>query len=152
MLRSRSQVQFPGLLVRPVSVAIPAGGNQTVLNFSASLVADEDDVDSETHRTRHQVLEEIVSADLSLSSSRLPLPVRVSGEGTSRFDPVNRLQSTGGFLRWHFSYDNDASILENLKRLASVWVRSELGGARFLLWSECGDVTPMFRWRLLMRR
>lgn len=51
MLRSRSQVQSPGLLVRPVSVAIPAGGNQTVLNFSAGLVADEDDVDSETHRT-----------------------------------------------------------------------------------------------------
>lgn len=56
-------------MVRLVSVAVPADGNQAVLNASAGLVGNEDnDFDYETHRNRHQVLEEVVSVNLSSSS------------------------------------------------------------------------------------
>ena len=39
-LRSRSQTQSPGLLARPVLVAVPAGGVQRVPNASTGSVSD----------------------------------------------------------------------------------------------------------------
>lgn len=50
-LRTRSQPQSPGLLARPVSIAVPATGKQAILIVSAGSVGNrgEDDVDSGTH-------------------------------------------------------------------------------------------------------
>ena len=48
-LRSRSQAQSPGLLARPVSIAVPVGGVRRAPNTSAGSIGDralDDDVDS----------------------------------------------------------------------------------------------------------
>ena len=54
-LRSRSQAQSPGLLARPVSIAIPVGGARRAPDSSVGSAGDRalnDDVDSSTHRRR----------------------------------------------------------------------------------------------------
>ncbi|XP_048620156.1 uncharacterized protein LOC125590583 [Brassica napus] len=79
VLRSRSHVQSPGLLARPVSIVIPAGGTRKASDNSASSAGDRalnDEVDSLTHRRRHRVLEEISTVTSGSSSSGLPPPLR----------------------------------------------------------------------------
>ncbi|KAH0892804.1 LOW QUALITY PROTEIN: hypothetical protein HID58_055233 [Brassica napus] len=64
VLRPRSQAQSPGLLARPVSVAIPSGGAREAPDTSASSAGDRalnDEIDSSSHRSRRRVLEEINS-------------------------------------------------------------------------------------------
>ncbi|KAH0936485.1 hypothetical protein HID58_013602 [Brassica napus] len=63
-LRSRLQAQSPGLLARPVSIAVPVGGVRKAMNASTGSVGDralDADVDSSTHRHRRRALEEINS-------------------------------------------------------------------------------------------
>ncbi|KAF3526939.1 hypothetical protein F2Q69_00049194 [Brassica cretica] len=130
VLRSRSQALFPGLLARPVSIAIPAGGTCKASDNSASSAGDRalnDEVDSLTHRRRRRVMEEINTVTSGSSSSRLPPPLRVSGEGTSRINSGARLSSVPEASSWVFSYDNEISILENPDSLAAIWrkIRAE---------------------------
>lgn len=47
--------------------------------------------------------------------------MRVPSEGTSQFDPVSRPSVSQEASSSAFSYDNDAPILKNLERLASIW-------------------------------
>ncbi|XP_022564366.1 uncharacterized protein LOC111208965 [Brassica napus] len=124
VLRSRSQAQSPGLLSRPVSIAIPNGGTRKASDNSASSAGDQalnDEVDSLTHRRRRWVLEEINTVTLGSSSSGLPPPLRVSGEGTSRINSSARLSSVPEASSWAFSYDNEILILENPDSLATIW-------------------------------
>ncbi|KAF2606566.1 hypothetical protein F2Q68_00044977 [Brassica cretica] len=130
VLRSRSQAPFPGLLARPVSIAIPAGGTRKASDNSASSAGDRalnDVVDSLTHRRRRRVMEEINTVTSGSSSSRLPPPLRVSGEGTSRINSGARLSSVPKASSWAFSYDNEIPILENPDSLAAIWhkIRAE---------------------------
>jgi len=130
VLRSRSQAQSPGLLARPVSVAIPAGGTRKASDNSASSAGDRvlnDEVDSLTHRRRRRVLEEINTVTSGSSSSGLPPLLRVSGECTSRINPGLRLSNVPEASSWAFSYDNEIPILENPDSLAAIWrkIRAE---------------------------
>ncbi|KAF2550716.1 hypothetical protein F2Q68_00036059 [Brassica cretica] len=96
VLRSRSHAQSPGLLARPVSIAIPAGWTRKASDNSVSSAGDRaltNEVDSLTHRRRRRVLEEISTVTSGSSSSGLPPPLRVSGEGTSRINPGVHLSS-----------------------------------------------------------
>lgn len=152
VLRSRSQVQSPGLMDKPVSIAVPADKNRTTPNASAGLVRDQPrcyDVDSSTHRVRRRVLEDVVSTNLDSSISGYSSQVRVQGEGTYQVDPISRPPDVGEPSSMAFSYDNEASILEDPERLASIW-QSGPGGANSLLWSKCGNATPTFKWQLRM--
>ncbi|WZZ60028.1 hypothetical protein YC2023_060135 [Brassica napus] len=120
-----SEAQSPGLLARPVSIAILAGGTRKASDNSASSAGDRvlnDEVDSLTHRRRRRVLEEINTVTSGSSSSGLPPPLRVSGEGTSRINPGVRLSSVPEASSWAFSYDNEIPILENLDSLAAMWL------------------------------
>ncbi|KAH0903197.1 hypothetical protein HID58_042700 [Brassica napus] len=86
-LRSRSQAQSPGLLARPVSIAISVGGAQRVPNTSIGFVCDralDNDFDSSTHRRRRRALEEINSVSSNFPSSGLPPLLRASGEVTEK--------------------------------------------------------------------
>ncbi|WZZ77933.1 hypothetical protein YC2023_098505 [Brassica napus] len=124
VLRSRSQAQSPGLLARSVSIAIRAGGTRKASDNSASSAGDRalnDEVDSLTHRRQCRVLEEINTVTLGSSSSGLPPPLRVSGEGTSRINSGGRLSSVPEASSWAFSYDNEIHILENPDSLAAIW-------------------------------
>lgn len=124
VLRSRSQVQSPGLMDKPVSIAVPADKNRTTPNASAGLVRDQPrcyDVDSSTHRVRRRVLEDVVSTNLDSSISGYSSHVRVQGEGTYQVDPISRPPDVGEPSSMAFSYDNEASILEDPERLASIW-------------------------------
>ncbi|XP_048619866.1 uncharacterized protein LOC106354951 [Brassica napus] len=130
VLRSRLQAQSPGLLARPVSIAIPAGGTRKALDNSASSAGDRalnDEVDSLTHRRRRRVLEEINTVTSGSSSSGLPPLLRVSGECTSRINPGLRLSNVPEASSWAFSYDNEILILENPDSLAAIWrkIRAE---------------------------
>ncbi|KAF2574904.1 hypothetical protein F2Q70_00004566 [Brassica cretica] len=95
-IRSRSQAQSPGLLARPVSIAIPMGG------------------------ARSRALEEINFVS-SNSPSGPPPPLRASGEGTSQVDPSAHLPDVQETSSWRFSYDNEVPILENPERFALIW-------------------------------
>ncbi|KAF3500918.1 hypothetical protein F2Q69_00042491 [Brassica cretica] len=78
VLRSRSQAQSPGLLARPVLIAVPAGGNRMASDNSAISAGDRalnDEVDSLTHRRRRRVLEEINTVTSGFSSLGLPPPL-----------------------------------------------------------------------------
>ncbi|KAG2252128.1 hypothetical protein Bca52824_082264 [Brassica carinata] len=117
-------------LLRPVSIAIPAGGTCKASDNSASSAGDRtlnDEVDSLTHRRRRRVMEEINTVTSGSSSSRLPPPLRVSGEGTSRINSGARLSSVPEASSWVFSYDNEIPILENPDSLAAIWrkIRAE---------------------------
>ncbi|KAF2553773.1 hypothetical protein F2Q68_00035311 [Brassica cretica] len=62
VLRPRSQAQSPGLLARPVSVAIPSGGARKAPDTSASSAGDRalnDEIDSLSRQSRRRVLEEL---------------------------------------------------------------------------------------------
>ncbi|KAF3610383.1 hypothetical protein DY000_02049522 [Brassica cretica] len=124
VLRSRLQAQSPGLLARPVSIAIPAGGTLKAPDNSASSSGDRafnDEVDSLTHRRRPRVLEEINSVTSGSSSPIISLPLRVSGEATSQVNPGVRLSSVPEASSWSFSYDNEIPILENPDSLPAIW-------------------------------
>ncbi|KAF2588794.1 hypothetical protein F2Q70_00039226 [Brassica cretica] len=85
--RNKNQDQSPGLMSMPVSITIPADGAQKTPNTSAGSVGDRplnDDIDSSTHRCRRRALEDINSVNSNSSSWGLPLPLRVSGKGTSQ--------------------------------------------------------------------
>ncbi|XP_048615736.1 uncharacterized protein LOC125588441 [Brassica napus] len=130
VLRSRSQAPFPGLLARPVSIPIPAGGTRKASDNSASSAGDRalnDVVDSLTHQRRRWVMEEINIVTSGSSSSKLPPPLRVSGEGTSRINSGARLSSVPKASSWAFSCDNEIPILENPDSLAAIWhkIRAE---------------------------
>ncbi|KAF3539404.1 hypothetical protein F2Q69_00020373 [Brassica cretica] len=100
-LRSRSQTQSPGLLVRPVSIAVPVGGAQRAPNTSFGYVSDrslDDEIDSPTHQRRRRALEEINSVDPSAC--------------------LSDVQETSS---WRFSYDDEVPILKNPEGVASIW-------------------------------
>ncbi|KAH0862628.1 hypothetical protein HID58_079839, partial [Brassica napus] len=60
----------------------------------------DDDVDSSTHRRRRRAIENINSVISNSPNSGLPLPLRASGEGTSRVDPSAHLPEASS---WRFS-------------------------------------------------
>ncbi|KAF2544859.1 hypothetical protein F2Q70_00022080 [Brassica cretica] len=125
-----SEAQSPGLLARPVPIAIPAGKTRKASDNSASSAGDRvlnDEVDSLTHRRRRWVLEEINTVTSGSSSSGLPPPLCVSGEGTLRINHGVRLSSVPEASSWVFSYDHEIPILENLDSLAAMWrkIRAE---------------------------
>ncbi|KAF3591442.1 hypothetical protein DY000_02023633 [Brassica cretica] len=77
VLRPRSHAQSPGLLARPVSVAIPSGGAREAPDTSASSAGDRalnDEIDSSSHQSRRRVLEEINSVTSGSSSPRISPP------------------------------------------------------------------------------
>ncbi|KAH0873939.1 hypothetical protein HID58_071301 [Brassica napus] len=124
VLRSRSQAPFPGLLARPVSIPIPAGGTRKASDNSASSAGDRalnDVVDSLTHQRRRWVMEEINIVTSGSSSSKLPPPLRVSGEGTSRINSGARLSSLRGELEVAREVERqcEAEIEESKKKLAA---------------------------------
>ncbi|KAF2572418.1 hypothetical protein F2Q70_00003167 [Brassica cretica] len=83
VLRSRSQALSPGLLARPMLIAVPAGGNRMASDNSAISAGDRalnDEVDSLTHRRRRRVLEEINTVTSGSSSSGLPPPLLFLGK------------------------------------------------------------------------
>ncbi|KAH0879280.1 hypothetical protein HID58_066674 [Brassica napus] len=113
-----SEAQSPGLLARPVSIAILAGGTRKASDNSASSAGDRvlnDEVDSLTHRRRRRVLEEINTVTSGSSSSGLPPPLRVSGEGTSRINPGVRLSSVAREVE----RQREAEIEESKRKLAA---------------------------------
>lgn len=70
VLRSRSQAQSPGLVVRPVVIAVLVDGARTTPNNSTGSVGDrprDDDVNSSIHQNRRRVLEDINYVDPSSS-------------------------------------------------------------------------------------
>ncbi|KAG2266378.1 hypothetical protein Bca52824_073457 [Brassica carinata] len=116
--------ESPGLMVRPVSIAVPVGGARKTPNTSASSVGDRalnDDIDSSTHRCRRRALEDINSVILNSPSLGLPPPLRASGEGTSQADPSAHLPNVQETSSWRLPYDNEVPILENPERLALIW-------------------------------
>ncbi|KAF3583268.1 hypothetical protein F2Q69_00028393 [Brassica cretica] len=130
VLRPRSQAQSPGVLARPVSVAIPSGRAREAPDTSASSARDRalnDEIDLSSHRSRRRVLEEINSVTLGSSSPRLSPPLRASGEGTSRVNPGVLPSSVPKACSWSFAYDSEIPILENPGSLAAIWckVRAE---------------------------
>ncbi|KAF3539820.1 hypothetical protein F2Q69_00022333 [Brassica cretica] len=126
----RSQVQSSGLLARSVSVAIPSCGALEAPDTSVSFAGDRalnDEIDSSSHRSRRQVLEEINSVTSGSSGPRLSPPLRASGEGTSRVNPGVLPLSVPEAFSWSFAYDSEIPILENPDSLAAIWckVRAE---------------------------
>ncbi|KAH0883799.1 LOW QUALITY PROTEIN: hypothetical protein HID58_059895, partial [Brassica napus] len=114
-LRSRSQAQSPGLLARPVSVDVPAGGVQRASNASSGSVGDlalTDEIDSPTHRRRYRAREEINCVSSNSPSSELPPLLRVFDEGTSQADPSARISDVQGTFSWRFSYDDEVEGLK----------------------------------------
>ncbi|KAF3513823.1 hypothetical protein F2Q69_00005377 [Brassica cretica] len=127
VLRPRSQAQSPGLLARPVSVAIPSGGAREAPDTSASSAGDRalnDEIDSSSHRSRRWVLEEINSVTSGLSSPRLSPLLRASGEGTSWVNPGVLPSSVPEAFLWSFAYDSEIPILENPDSLAAIWCKA----------------------------
>ncbi|KAF3500256.1 hypothetical protein F2Q69_00044774 [Brassica cretica] len=123
VLRPRSQAQSPGLPERPVSVAIPSGGARKAPDTSASSAGDRalnDEVDSLSRQSRRRVLEEINSVTSGSSNPRLSLPLRASGEGTSRVNPGVLPSSVSKAFSWSFAYDSEIPILENPESLATL--------------------------------
>ncbi|XP_009115868.1 uncharacterized protein LOC103841107 [Brassica rapa] len=125
-LRSRLQAQSPGLLARHVSIAVPVGGVRKATNASTGSVGDralDADVDSSTHRHRHQrrALEEINYVSFNSPCSGLPPPLRASAEGTSQVDPSAHLPDVQDTTSWRFLYNNKVPILENPESLALIW-------------------------------
>ncbi|KAF2620288.1 hypothetical protein F2Q68_00040949 [Brassica cretica] len=85
--------QSPGLLARPVSVAIPSGGAREAPDTSASSAGDRalnDEIDSSSHRSRLRVLEEINSVTPGPSSPRLSPLLRASGEEDEENEEENK--------------------------------------------------------------
>ena len=73
-----------------MSIAIPSGGARKALDTSVSSAGDQvlnDEIDSSSRQSRRRVLEEINYVTSGSSSLRLSLPLRASGEGTSRVNP-----------------------------------------------------------------
>ena len=131
VLRPRSHAQSPHLLSRPVSVAIPSGGAREPPDTSASSAGDRalnGEMDSSPHRSRHRVLEEINSVTSESSSPRLSLPLRASGEGTSRVNPGVLPSSVAEAFLWSFAYDSEIPILENPESLAAIWCKIRAEG------------------------
>ncbi|KAL0863315.1 hypothetical protein Bca101_042433 [Brassica carinata] len=108
-LRSRSQVQTRVVPVTPVSIAVPAADRQEALNPSVGGRDLEDDVDSSTHRNRHEILGEI-----GLGSSSLGIPPHDPGADPSKAYPAPLSPLA-------FFHAEDMSILEDPERLALVW-------------------------------
>ncbi|KAF3493191.1 hypothetical protein DY000_02053569 [Brassica cretica] len=79
----------------PVSIAVPAGEGQRTSNVLGGF-----------------------TVILNSPNSGLPLPLRASGEGTSRVDPSAHLPEASS---WRFSYDNEVPILENPEHLTLIW-------------------------------
>ncbi|KAJ4901840.1 Uncharacterized protein Rs2_15791 [Raphanus sativus] len=77
------------LLATPVSVAIPVHEDQSASHVPVESDAGGDRVDSRARQTVGQGLNEVVSADLSSSSSMPPPVTRAPGEGTSHFFPTD---------------------------------------------------------------
>ncbi|KAF2614065.1 hypothetical protein F2Q70_00011982 [Brassica cretica] len=129
--RSRPHAQSLGLMVRPISIVVPADGARVTPNISAGLIGDRsrgDDVDSPIHRRKRQILEDINSVGSNSSSSGLPPSVRVPGEGTSQVDPSARFPNVPEVSALAFSYDNDVLILEDPECLASIWRKIRTSG------------------------
>ena len=134
-LRSRSRTQSPGLLARPVLVAVPAGGVQRVPNASTGSVSDRalnNEVALPIHQHRRRAHEEINSASSNSPSSALPPPLRALGEGNLRADPSAHIPDAQETSLWRFSYDDELPILENPEGLALIWRKIREKGASFL--------------------
>ncbi|KAF3608670.1 hypothetical protein DY000_02048801 [Brassica cretica] len=74
VLRSRSQAQSPGLVVRPVVIAVPVDGARTTPNNSTGSVGDrprDDDVDSSIHQNRRRVAMEASNEYVALMEKQL---------------------------------------------------------------------------------
>lgn len=124
ILRSRSQAQSPGLMARPVSIAVSAGGARKTPNTSAGSVGDRpfnEDIDSSTHLCQRRALEDINYVSSNSPSSGLPPPLRASSEGTSQVDPSTHISDIQETFSWRFLFDNEIPILENHERLTLVW-------------------------------
>lgn len=116
-------------MVDPLSIAIPAIGDQVGAEASAGSIRDRPrrtKVDLSVHRGRHQVFERVVSASLSSSVPGIPSQRRVSGEGTSRMGPAQAALEVEGKSTLAFFYDKEVLILEDPKRLASIWRKLRL--------------------------
>ncbi|KAG2275880.1 hypothetical protein Bca52824_058435 [Brassica carinata] len=134
VLRSRPQAQSPGLLARPVLIAVPAGGNRMASDNSAISAGDRalnDEVDSLTHRRRRRVLEEINTVISGSSSSGLPPPLLFLVK-VLRINSVPALRACEA-SSWAFSYDNEIPILRILIPSLRSGVRSERKDASSLL-------------------
>ncbi|KAH0868596.1 hypothetical protein HID58_075618 [Brassica napus] len=131
LYRGRMHAQSPGLLARPVSVAIPSGGAREAPYTSVSSAGDRainDEIDSSSHRSRRRVLEEINSVTSGSSSPRISPPLRASGEGTLRFNPGVLPLSVPEAFSWSFAYDSEVPILENPDSLAAIWCKVRVEG------------------------
>ncbi|KAH0859114.1 hypothetical protein HID58_087375 [Brassica napus] len=115
----------------PVSVAIPSGGTRKAPDTLASSAGDRalnDEIDSSSRQSQRRVLEEINSVALVSSSPRLSLPLRASGEGTSRVNPGVLPSCVPEAFSWSFAYDSGIPILENPESLAAIWCKFRAEG------------------------
>ena len=155
VLRSRPQAQSPGLLARPVLIAVPAGGNRMASDNSAISAGDRalnDEVDSLTHRRRRRVLEEINTVISGSSSSGLPPPLLFLVKVLRGLTPVPVFRACPKPLRGRFHTIMRFLSLRILIPSLRSGVRSERKDASSLLWSVCESVMPMFGWQLRMPR
>uniref|UniRef100_M4DSG7 Uncharacterized protein n=1 Tax=Brassica campestris TaxID=3711 RepID=M4DSG7_BRACM len=92
ILRSRLQGRSTGMMVDPLSIAIPAAEDQVAPEALAGSIGDRPQrtrkFDLSAHRAQRQVFKSVVSASLSSSVPGIPSQGRVSGEGTSRMIPA----------------------------------------------------------------
>lgn len=120
ILCSRSQMQSLGIMANPVSIAIPADGNQVAMIISVGSVGDRPHGSGERN-VRRRFLETIFSDSSSSARPRIPSQVRDFGEGTSRRQPVGENSQDRGLSSLAFSYDKDIPIFEDPENLAYVW-------------------------------
>ncbi|KAH0922631.1 hypothetical protein HID58_022649 [Brassica napus] len=87
ILRSRLQGRSTGMMVDPLSIAIPAAEDQVAPEALAGSIGDRPQrtrkFDLSAHRAQRQVFKSVVSASLSSSVPGIPSQGRVSGEGGS---------------------------------------------------------------------
>lgn len=125
ILRSRLQGRSTGMMVDPLSIAIPAAEDQVAPEALAGSIGDRPQrtrkFDLSAHRAQRQVFKSVVSASLSSSVPGIPSQGRVSGEGTSRMIPAQAALEVEGKSTLAFSYDKEVPILEDPERIVSIW-------------------------------
>ncbi|KAG2270347.1 hypothetical protein Bca52824_064902 [Brassica carinata] len=116
----------PVALVVPVR---PKKGRGNKRKKEKEVLLDRPDESSEVGSLERaqKVQKEINTVTSGSSSSGLPSPLCVSGEGTLRINHGVRLSSVPEASSWAFSYDHEIPILENLDSLAAMWrkIRAE---------------------------